>query len=105
VVKYRLRDMGYDVDVNPLILPGMELNIYGVAGDMCIIGEASVRAAQNLIYEINHNIERMRNSYPEKLKPKIVRVIYTSLAMSDLIEREGIWILKATGDIVKPKNL
>jgi DNA anti-recombination protein RmuC len=55
VVKYRLRDMGYDVDVNPLILPGMELNIYGVAGDMCIIGEASVRAAQNLIDEINHN--------------------------------------------------
>jgi Skp family chaperone for outer membrane proteins len=107
VVKYRLRDMGYDVDVNPLILPGMELNIYGVAGDMCIIGEASVRAAQNLIDEINH-IERMRNSYPEKLKPKIVRVIYTSLAMPDLIERaerEGIWILKATGDIVKPKNL
>jgi hypothetical protein len=48
---------------------------------------------------------RMRNSYPEKLKPKIVRVIYTSLAMPDLIEREGIWILKATGDIVKPKNL
>jgi hypothetical protein len=108
VVKYRLRDMGYDVDVNPLILPGMELNIYGVVGDMCIIGEASVRAAQNLIDEINHNIERMRNSYPEKLKPKIVRVIYTSLAMPDLIERaekEGIWILKATGDIVKPKNL
>ena len=55
MVKYRLRDMGYDVDVNPLILPGMELNIYGVAGDMCIIGEASVRAAQNLIDEINHN--------------------------------------------------
>jgi hypothetical protein len=108
VVKYRLRDMGYDVEVSPLILPEMELNIYGAAEDMCIIGEASVRAAQNLVDEINHHIERMRILYPEKLKPKIIRVIYTSLAMPDLIERaekEGIWVLKATGDIVKPKNL
>jgi hypothetical protein len=50
----------------------------------------------------------MRDLYPEKLKPKIIRVIYTSLAMPDLIERaekEGIWVLKATGDIVKPKDL
>ena len=108
VVKYRLRDMGYDVEVSPLILPEMELNIYGAAEDMCIIGEASVRAVQNLIDEINHHIEKMRILYPEKLKPKIIRVIYTSLAMPDLIERaekEGIWVLKATGDIVKPKNL
>jgi len=108
VIKYRLRDMGYDIEVSSLILPEMELNIYGATESMCIIGETSIRAAQNLVDEINHHVEKMRDLYPDKLKPKIIRIIYTSLAMPDLIERaekEGIWILKATGDIVKPKDL
>jgi len=37
----------------------------------------------------------------------MVRLVYTSLALSDLIDRakeEEIWVLKATGDIVKPHS-
>lgn len=106
VIEYRLREMGYEIKVRPLILPEVELNIYGVSDDLCVIGEASVRASVNLIDEINRNIDKLKSMRPNMVRDKIVRVIYTSLAIPDLVERaekEGIWILKATEDIVKPK--
>jgi len=37
-----------------------------------------------------------------KLRPKIIRIVYASLALPDLVERakkEDIWILKATEDM------
>ncbi|MEM3591080.1 MAG: hypothetical protein QW702_03150 [Candidatus Bathyarchaeia archaeon] len=108
IVKYRLREMGYEVEVGSLILPEAEINIYGASDEICVIGEASVRAPANIVDKINSNLEKLRTLYPDTLRPKILKVVYTSLAMPDLIERaekEGIWVLKATGDIVKPKNL
>ncbi|MEM2027303.1 MAG: hypothetical protein QXT30_06050, partial [Candidatus Bathyarchaeia archaeon] len=108
IVKYRLREMGYEVEVGSLILPEAEINIYGASDEICVIGEASVRAPANIVDKINSNLEKLRTLYPNKLRSKILKVVYTSLAMPDLIERaekEGIWVLKATGDIVKPKNL
>ncbi|MEM2696001.1 MAG: hypothetical protein QXU09_03600 [Thermoproteota archaeon] len=107
IVKYRLREMGYEVEIGSLILPEAEINIYGASNEICIIGEASVRAPANIIDKINSSLEKLRTLYPDKLRPKILKVVYTSLAMPDLIERaekEGIWVLKATGDIVKPKQ-
>ncbi|MEM1549817.1 MAG: hypothetical protein QXO74_03755 [Candidatus Methanomethylicia archaeon] len=108
MIKYRLKNIGCEIDVFPIILPDLEINIYGASDELCIIGEASVRASSSIIDEINRNIDKMRNLYPNMLRPKIIKVVYTSLAMPDLIERaekEGIWVLKATGDIVKPKDL
>lgn len=107
IIGHRLKEMGYDIKVSSLILPDVELNIYGVLDDICIVGEATVRASSNLIDEVDENIKRLRRSYPDKIRGKVIRVIYTSLAMPDLIERaesEGVWVLKATEDIVKPKN-
>ncbi|MCX8205289.1 MAG: hypothetical protein N3H31_06535 [Candidatus Nezhaarchaeota archaeon] len=106
IVKHRLKEMGYEVEVAPLILPEAELNIYGVSGDLCIVGEASVRASSRAIDEVDWKIERLRKLYPDKLRPKVIKVIYTSLAMPDLVERagkEGVWVLKATEDVVKPR--
>jgi len=40
------------------------------------------------------------------LKPRILKIVYTSFALPDLItraERENIWVLKAIGDVIKPK--
>ncbi|MEM2587868.1 MAG: hypothetical protein QXV23_06175 [Candidatus Bathyarchaeia archaeon] len=107
IVKYRLREMGYEVEIGSLILPEAEINIYGTSNEICIIGEASVRAPANIFDKINSSLEKLRTLYPDTLRPKILKVVYTSLAMPDLIERaekEGIWVLKATGDIVKPRQ-
>ena len=108
ILKYRLRDMGYEVEVNSLILPELEINLYGASNDLCIVGEASVRASSGIIDEINRKIEQLREMHPDKLRPKIIKVVYTSIALPDLVERakkESIWILKAAGDIIKPNSL
>jgi uncharacterized protein YoxC len=106
VVKHRLREMGYEVDVAPLILPEVEVNIYGVSDDLCVIGEARVRASSGMIDEIDKKIQVLKKLYPDKLRPKVLRVVYATLALPDLIaraEREGVWVLRAVGDVVKPK--
>ena len=106
VVKHRLREMGYEVDVTSLILPEVEVNVYGVSGDLCVVGEARVRASSGIIDEIDKKIEVLKRLYPDKLRPRILRVAYTTLALPDLVaraEREGVWVLRAVGDVVKPK--
>jgi len=50
--------------------------------------------------------EILKRLYPDKLRPRALRAVYVSLAMPDLVERaerEGVWVLKATNDVVKPK--
>jgi len=47
----------------------------------------------------------LKKRYSDKLRRKTVLVIYTSLAMPELVEeakKHGVWILKATGDYYKP---
>jgi len=106
VIKYRLREVGYKVEVGPLVLPEVEANIYGVTDDLCVVGEAKVRASSNAIDEINEKVELLKRFHPDRLRSRLLKVVYACLAMPDLIERaerEGVWVLKATGDIVKPK--
>jgi chromosome segregation ATPase len=106
VVKHRLREMGYEVDVTSLILPEVEVNVYGVSGDLCVVGEARVRASSNVIDEIDEKIEALKRLHPDRLRPRVLRVVYATLALPDLVaraEREGIWVLRAVGDVVKPK--
>jgi uncharacterized protein YoxC len=106
VIKHRLREVGYEVEVTSLILPEVEVNIYGVSDDLCVVGEARVRASSGVIDEIDEKIEVLKRLYPNKLRPRILRVAYTTLALPDLIaraEREGVWVLRAVGDVVKPK--
>lgn len=106
VVKHRLREMGYEVEVTSLILPELEVNIYGASDNLCIVGEARVRASSNVIDEIDGKIEALKRLHPDRLRPRVLRVVYTTLALPDLVvraEREGVWVLRAVGDVVKPK--
>jgi len=106
VVKSRLREMGYEVEVTSLTLPEVEVNLYGAGGDLCVIGEAKIRASSNAIDELNKKIELLKRLYPDKLRPKVLRAVYVNLAMPGLVkraEKEGVWVLKATGDVVKPR--
>jgi hypothetical protein len=83
--------MGYELKVVPLILPEVEVDMYGATGDLCVVGEARVRASSRAL---------------DKLRPRLLKVVYTSQPMLDLIERaerEGVWVLKAAGDVVKPR--
>jgi SMC interacting uncharacterized protein involved in chromosome segregation len=106
VIKHRLREVGYEVEVTSLILPEVEVNIYGASDDLCIIGEAMVRASSSVIDEIDRKIRELRRLHPDRLRPRVLRVVYATLALPDLIaraEREGVWVLRAVGDVVKPR--
>jgi len=106
IIRYRLRsEIGLDVEISSLHLPDMEVNIYGCRGDVCVVGEASVRAGVNLLGELLSKVGELKKRYPDKLGKKTILVIYTSLAMPELVEeakKHGVWILKATGDYYKP---
>jgi len=105
IVAHRLRQMGYDIELDRLQLPGVELDLYGAIDDMCVVGECGVRAGPSLLEELKHKLETLKKLYPSLLRPKTILVIYASLALPELVEsakRERVWVLKATKDVVPP---
>jgi len=104
IIKHRLKEMNIEIEVSSLVLPDLELNVYGASSDFCIIGEASVRANIGLLNELLDKFEKLKANYPSMLRKENMLVIYTSLALPELIEKakeKHIWVLKATGNIVK----
>jgi len=64
-----------------------------------------VRASANLLGELLHKVGELKKRYPDKLRKKIILVVYTGLAMPKLVEeakKYNVWVLKATGDYYKP---
>jgi hypothetical protein len=102
VLRSRLREMGYEVDLDILRLPMLEIDIYGVSRDLCVIGEATVRLGVRGLDRFIGKVERLEKLYPDKLKPKKVVLVYTCLATDEAVRKareRSIWILKALGDI------
>jgi hypothetical protein len=108
IIKYRLKkDFGIEMDLAPLSLPELELNIYGVSDDVCVVGEATVRAGRGILDALLNKIELLKAKYPEKLRGKLIPVIYVCLPMPELVEeaaRRKVWVLKATQDFCKPEK-
>ncbi len=73
IIEHRLRqELGLMVEVDSLSLPDLEINIYGVSGDVCIVGEATVRAGAKIIAELSRKIEVLRRKYPDRLRKKLI---------------------------------
>lgn len=108
VLSHRLREMGVDVKLERLELPGLEINLYGASEDTCVVGEATVRLGKSGVEELLRKAEDLARLYPEYVKPRKLLVIYTSLATREAVraaEERGVWVLKATGDITRPSQL
>jgi len=108
ILKVKLRELGITLELTSLILPGLEINIYGASDDTCVIGEATVRAGPKLVDELLGKIEKLKTNYPNLLRKKVILVIYASLPMIELIEKskeKGIWLLKATEEFFKPDRI
>ncbi|MCD6509016.1 MAG: hypothetical protein J7L11_01300 [Thermoprotei archaeon] len=106
IIRHRLKtDLGLDIEVDSLVLPDLELNIYGTSDEVCVIGEATVRGGVGIVHELLRKIEVLRSKYPERLRKRIIPIIYVCLPMPELIEeakKKDIWILKATKDYYRP---
>jgi chromosome segregation ATPase len=107
-LKHRLRELGISVESTSPTLPDLELNIYGASEEVCIIGEATIRAGVNVLEELMNKLEKLKRIYPDRLRRKTILVIYASLPTAELIEeakKRRIWLLKATEEFHKPEKL
>jgi len=106
IIRYRLREeLGLDIELGSLVLPDLGIDIYGVADDLCVVGEAAVRGGVSVLDKLLEKAEVLRSRYPDKLRLKTIMVIYVSLALPELVDearKRGVWLLKATGDYYKP---
>ena len=108
IVRHKLAEVGINVDLTSLALPDLELNIYGASNNICVVGEAAVRANVKLLNELLNKIEKLRKNYPWMVRDRLIPVLYVALPMADLISEaksRGIWLLKATEEFYRPSNL
>jgi len=106
VVGYKLRSIGLDVELRQLILPDLEVNLYGVKDDVFIIGEVVTRAGLATIERIDKILERLVKDYPSYTRRKVLKVMYTLWITPESVEeaeRRGIWVIKALEELTKPK--
>ena len=107
VISYRLsKELGIEIKLDRLFIKGREINIYGTSGDICVIGEASVRLGPRIIKEIEEKIELIRKYRPELLRPKLIKVIYADVVPPKVLElasKNNIWVLNWKGDLLPMK--
>jgi hypothetical protein len=105
VIAGRLRSMGVDIKLTRLVFPELEIDIYGVVGDLCVVGEASTRIGVGVIRSVDEKLSELTSRYPDYIRGRIIKVIYTMWATEDAIceaKKRNIWLLKATEDLTPP---
>jgi chromosome segregation ATPase len=105
VITSRLRRMGVDVKLTRLILPELEINIYGAVDDLCVLGEASTKVGVGVLRSVDEKLTELRRRYPEYLRRKVLKVVYTMWATEDAVKeakKRNIWLLKALEDLTPP---
>jgi chromosome segregation ATPase len=107
VISYRLsKELGIEIKLDRLFINDREINIYGTVGDICVIGEASVRVGPRIVREIEEKIELIRKYRPELLRPKLIKVIYADVAFPNglkLASKNNIWVLNWKEDLLPMK--
>jgi len=103
VVRSRLRDdLGVIIDLDRVFIDDKEINIYGVSGDLCVVGEATIRLGRSLVEELERIVEFIKSKRPDMLRPKLIKVIYAYYATDDakkLASEKGIWVVRSRGDL------
>ncbi|MEM0495326.1 MAG: hypothetical protein QXU72_08715 [Thermofilum sp.] len=102
-IRHRLKEkLGVEIEIGRLFIDSKEVNFYGAVGDLCVVGEATVRLGVGLVEELKEKVKLIEEKRPELLRPKIVKVIYADYATPDALElarREKVWVLKWSGDL------
>ncbi len=102
-VKYRLKEKGLETRIDKLRLRETEISIYGANKDICVIGEASIRADKKTIEDLLKKYELLKTKYPEYLRKKVLLILYVLLPTPELTEeakKQNIWMFKSTKEYV-----
>lgn len=107
MIKHRIKqDLKVDIELSSIFIDSKEVSIYGAAGDLCVIGEATVRLGVNLVYELLNKIELIRSKRPDLLRKRIIKVIYTDYAVPEAVEaarNNNIWVMRWEKDLTPLK--
>ncbi len=104
VVGCRLEELGIKLALGRLELPELQVDIYGSDGDVCVIGEATVRLGSRIVEELEGKVGLLKSRYPEYIKPKLIKIIYTMIATKEALRRAEelrIWVLTWKEDLIK----
>jgi regulator of replication initiation timing len=96
-IAHRLKqELGIDVELNRVFVDSEEIDIYGATGDICIIGEATTRLGPKRVQRLIRRIELIKQRRPELLRKKIIKAIYTYVAVPQALEvaiNNKVWVL------------
>ena len=106
-IAHRLRrELGVEVELGEAFVDSLEINVYGAVGDLCIVGEATVRLGTSLVEELLEKVEVLKQRRPDLLRRRLLKVIYTSVATPQalqLAEERGVWVLRWDKDLTPMK--
>jgi hypothetical protein len=86
----------------------VEIDVYGANDEYCVIGEATGSLGQKKFKQLENAIETLKKYAPEKLRPKIIRVLYTEKinpGQEERARKENIWLIKAGKELVPLKEV
>ncbi len=103
VVSYLLeRKYGIRVDLGVLYEDGVEVNIYGVVDDLCIVGEVAVRLGIAKVRELIKKVQLLDMRWPHYLRDNVILVLYGAKVMPRTIDEASkykIWVVTATKEL------
>jgi len=106
-IAHRLRrELGVEVELGEVFVDSLEINVYGAVGDLCIVGEATVRLGPSLVEELLEKVEVLKQRRPDLLRRRLLKVIYASVAIPQalqLAEERGVWVLRWDKDLTPMK--
>jgi len=106
-IAYRLKQaLGVEVELDRLFIDTSEINVYGAAGDLCVVGEATVRLGRGLVEELLKRVELLRVKRPDLLRRRLLKAIYTDVAVPEalqLAKERGVWVLRWDRDLTPMK--
>ncbi|MEM0450929.1 MAG: hypothetical protein QXO17_05105 [Nitrososphaerota archaeon] len=106
-IRHNLKErLGVDISLNRVFIDSKEINIYGASGDLCVVGEATVRLGTNLIEELIEKVNLIKSKRPDLMRKRLIKVIYADYATPDalnLAREKNIWVVKWSGDLTSLK--
>jgi hypothetical protein len=102
VISNKLAKMGIKIAFDRLLLPDLEINIYGATDQICVVGEATTRAGTRIVVELDEKAKELLEKHPGLTRPKMIKALYTMWITEEAIEeakKRGIWILKTTKEL------
>jgi len=104
VVSRLLAQRGIQVNVSSIsINKKYELDIYGSAENITVVGEAKVRASDRTIERFLKRIEKVKKSRPELFRGKVIPVLYCAKFLGDpsKAEERRVWLIVSGREVTR----